>query len=270
MAAAVRASAQRTTCDDMMQLCHADRDLRVMPPVRKVVYNNTNEIAFRVRNPHLPLKSNLRADATPFIPTSKPVLLSADNSKDASNDIGESTLVPLSESTPEPEIDDVVTGNASNEEAHEQAHENKALEAAASAEFVDVPHTVGPASGSPSDEDIQAARLIQSAYRRVLSRRNGMAKAGLAASRAAIYETCFAEACKMDWPRKHYRLLFLGPLVHALLCLDAMQADVASQKKDAKKRMRAAVYQELEDSGKKQTELTCVTHVYVDVNMRRI
>jgi hypothetical protein len=226
--------------------------------VRKVVYNNTNEIAFRVRNPHLPLKSNLRADATPFIPTSKSVLLSADNSKDTSADIGESTPAPLSESTPEPESDDLLVGSASNEDTNEEAHENKALEAAASAEFVDVPHTVDPASGSPSDEEIQAARLIQATYRRVLSRRNGRAKAGLAASRTVIYEACCAEARKMEWPRKYYRLLFLGPLVHALLCLDVIQADVASQKKVVQKRMRVAVIQELDDLGKKYTELTCV------------
>jgi len=259
MAAAVRSSAQRiigTTCDEMMQLCHADRNLRVVPPVRKVMYNNTNEIAFRVRNPHLPLKSTLRANATPFVPTARSVLLSADKSKSTSNDQGGSTPDPCSESAPGPELDDAAVGSVSNEEAHEEAHENKALEAAASAEFVDVPHTVDPASGSPSDEEIRAAQLIQTSYRRVLSRRKGVAKAGLAASRVAIYETCCAEALKMDWPRRCYRLLFLGPLVHALLCLEVIHADVSSQKKDVKKRMVVARYQELADLGQKQTELT--------------
>ena len=248
MATVLRSSTQDSACDEMVQLCHESKTLRVVPSVRKIVYRNVKDIPFHLRNPHLPLKSTLRADAIPFKPAARPIPLSTDNTKDTKDDVVHESI---SNSSPE-EPDDTAVPTVPNEEEHE----DKALEAAASSEFVDVPQAIDLASASPSDKELHAAQLIKSTYKRILSRRNGAAKRGLAASRAAIYDVCYAETQKMDWPNRTYRLLFLGPLVHALLCLDVVHADVASLKKGIKKRLHAAAYQELEELGKKQTKLT--------------
>ena len=253
MATTLRLSTQDSACDEMVQLCHESKTLRVIPSVRKIVYSNVKDIAFHLRNPHLPLKSTLRADAMPFKPAARPTPLSTDNTKDTNDGVAHESVTE-SNSSLEEEPDDPAVPNLPNEEAHE----DKALEADASSEFVDIPQSIDLASAPPSDKELQAAQLIKDTYKRILSRRNGAAKRGLAASRAAIYDVCYAETQKMDWPNRTYRLLFLGPLVHALLCLDVVHADVALLKKGIKKRIHADAYQELEELSKKQTELTSV------------
>jgi hypothetical protein len=246
MAYALRQSAKDTLCDEMIQLCHESKNLNAIPPVRVVIYGNVEDIPFRIRNLHPHLKSILRADAAPFVPVDRSVPPVTDEGKNVSYN---AESVPTGDVFSEGvESEDLAAEDTTNDE---EAFDNPAVEAVALSDPVDIPQSV-----ATSDTEIQAARIIASIYKRALSRRNGVAKSGLAASRAAIYDKCYAEDQKMDWPKRHYRLLFRGPLVHALLCLELINKHVHSLKVKTKKRLSVAVYEELEEVKKTQTELT--------------
>jgi hypothetical protein len=61
----------------------------------------------------------------------------------------------------------------------------------------------------------------------------------------------------MEWPNGiYYRLLFLGPLPHVLVCLSAAHSWAIDTKARNKKRLKVALHQELEDVGKRLTEHT--------------
>ena len=61
----------------------------------------------------------------------------------------------------------------------------------------------------------------------------------------------------MEWPNGiYYRLLFLGPLPHVLVCLSAAHSWAIDTKARNKKRLKVASHQELEDVGKRLTEHT--------------
>jgi hypothetical protein len=60
----------------------------------------------------------------------------------------------------------------------------------------------------------------------------------------------------MDWPHgRYYRMLFLGPLPHVLVCLSWVHSFLVGAKDKAKKRLNVAAHQELDDVMKKMTEL---------------
>ena len=107
----------------------------------------------------------------------------------------------------------------------------------------------------PSAEQIHAARVFQVAYRRAMSRRRKMVKTAAEASRASLFDACLAESKTMEWPHNYYRLLFLGPIPHVLVCIGGVQSYAVGAKEKAKKRWSTASHQELEDIGKRRTEL---------------
>ena len=64
----------------------------------------------------------------------------------------------------------------------------------------------------------------------------------------------------MDWPHgRYYRKLFLGPLPHVLVCLSGVHSYLVGAKDKAKKRYKVATHQELDNVGKKMTELKWVS-----------
>ncbi|KAJ7037397.1 hypothetical protein C8F04DRAFT_952670 [Mycena alexandri] len=67
---------------------------------------------------------------------------------------------------------------------------------------------------------------------------------------------CLKEAADVDWPTKEYRLRFLGPLPHLLLCLDVVHTATMKQKKQVKKELRVAKHEKLEALDKHLTQLT--------------
>ncbi|KAJ7836348.1 hypothetical protein B0H14DRAFT_2794293 [Mycena olivaceomarginata] len=93
-------------------------------------------------------------------------------------------------------------------------------------------------------------------------RRNAeMAKSNLAASCASFFTICLKEAEGIDWPDRAYRIRYLGPLPHLLLCLDVVLSTAQKQKKQIKKDLREAKHEKLEALDKQLTELTCIIQV---------
>lgn len=110
---------------------------------------------------------------------------------------------------------------------------------------------------APSEDELHAASVIQQAYKRILlRRRRDMTKAGMSAARRRFFSICFDQSQEMTWKQNsYYRLLFLGPLPHILLCLDVAQAAILSQKKATKTGLLNNKHEELDELGAKLTEL---------------
>ncbi|KAG5646926.1 hypothetical protein DXG03_002002 [Asterophora parasitica] len=118
-----------------------------------------------------------------------------------------------------------------------------------------------PQAQAPTDEEQRAAPIIQAAYKRALLRRmKQAARTGLAASRTRKFALCLESAMQspVQWGAEHfrYRVLLLGPLPHVLLCLDIAQAAALAHKKTAKKHLRSASHEKLENLQKRLTELS--------------
>jgi hypothetical protein len=106
---------------------------------------------------------------------------------------------------------------------------------------------------APSQEQIDAARTIQKMYRRNLLRRHGGTKTKLSEARRRFFIECWAESEKMVWPYRHYRLLFLGPLPHLLLCLERANTTTFESKMKVKRDMIRATHLQIEDVQKRMT-----------------
>ncbi|KAJ7237490.1 hypothetical protein B0H12DRAFT_1238227 [Mycena haematopus] len=112
-----------------------------------------------------------------------------------------------------------------------------------------------------TEEEIRAASVIQQAFTRALRRAERrkqaeMAKPNLSASCATFFAICLKEAEGIDWPNRAYRLRYLGPLPHLLVCLDVVLTTVQKQKKQVKKDLREATHEKLEALDKQLTQLT--------------
>ncbi|KAF7367508.1 UvrD-like helicase ATP-binding domain-containing protein [Mycena sanguinolenta] len=120
-----------------------------------------------------------------------------------------------------------------------------------------------------TDEEIRAASVIQQAFkraqRRAERRKAEMAKPNLSASCSNLFVICLKEAEGIDWPNKTYKLQYLGPLPHLLLCLDVVLTTAQKQKKQIKKDLREATHEKLEALDKQLTQLTDVLKQTIQV-----
>ncbi|KAJ7171712.1 hypothetical protein C8R43DRAFT_1231226 [Mycena crocata] len=111
-----------------------------------------------------------------------------------------------------------------------------------------------------TDEEISAASVIQRAFKRVNKRAHKrtaeLAESSLAAGCAGFFMACLKEAGSMEWPNQEYRLRFLGPLPHLLLCLDIIHTTAQKQKKQIKSDLREAKHEKLEALDKQLTQVT--------------
>ena len=164
-------------------------------------------------------KSTLRAEAAPFVPAR---FLKADVGVEEDDDDDDD------------DDDDRADDHAPQEEEDAGIDHNIDLDAAArSVDAARVEQTFAP----PSPEEIAAAKCIASMYRQLLSCRHGVPKKGLPAVRFRWFVACQDLSEDMDTP---YRLLFLGPFPHALVCLEKLSAHAISAKKKAHLRLRDA------------------------------
>ncbi|KAG5636543.1 hypothetical protein H0H81_007673 [Sphagnurus paluster] len=107
----------------------------------------------------------------------------------------------------------------------------------------------------PTAEERQAALVIQHAYKRKLLHRRQEAKKGLSASRARKFSACLEAAQNLHWKSSIYRMHFLGPLPHLLLCLEISYDAAVIHKKGLKKLLISESHERLEGLGLRLTEL---------------
>lgn len=100
-----------------------------------------------------------------------------------------------------------------------------------------------------------AATQIQQAYRKALKRVRAV-KAGLAEQRHSFTVQCIREAYNMPWPASfsQYRLLYRGPLVHALTCAEYIFQKAYAAKQEMKHALMTADHHELEGLRTKHTD----------------
>ena len=193
-----------------------------------MVYKSNPEVMGLLNNSKPAVISNLRPDAPVFVPKPRVDQVSEE----------------IEDAEPEQEIEEP------------EMDSTDIIGAGTSVESITVT-ALPEANLPPSEEQIHATRVFQTAYRKLLRRRRKSTKSTLEATRASFFDACLEESLKMEWPNGiYYRLLFLGPLPHVLVCLSAAHSWAIDTKARNKKRLKVALHQELEDVGKRLTEHT--------------
>ena len=223
----------------MIQLYHESKKpgSSVVPRgVRRVFYKAVEDVPRLLSEASAPsFLSSLRVDAPAFVPRQ---IRKVDNDRPTEVPNSEDAGAEVHEDVEEPEVDHTDVMNSTT-----------AIETIANSAL---PVTIE----LPSEEKIHATRVFETAYRKVLARRHKTTKTVEEASRTSFFEACLVEASKMDWPYGgYYRKLFLGPLPHLLVCLGWILSYATKAKDKAKKRYKVATHQELDDIGKKMTEM---------------
>jgi len=98
---------------------------------------------------------------------------------------------------------------------------------------------------------LEAARKILSAYRHSRHRRSP--RTPLFVDRTRWFRRCLAVSQKSHWPHE-YRIVFLGPLPHILLCLARVEAYARELRTISRKKLLESKGQELEDAQVNMTQ----------------
>ncbi|KAJ6573853.1 hypothetical protein DFH09DRAFT_1311930 [Mycena vulgaris] len=160
----------------------------------------------------------------------------------------------------EPEDDDDVAAGAVEEEPFADVGE-------AEREVDAGPVAMPPAleAATHTDAEVCAAGVVQRAFRRAHARagrrKAELAAAGLVAGCAGFFGACLKEvkseeAAAGSAAARTYRLRYLGPLPHLLLCLDVVRTHAQRQKAHIKKDLREATHEKLEELDQQLTQLT--------------
>lgn len=99
----------------------------------------------------------------------------------------------------------------------------------------------------PTAEEIAAARTIAEAYQRYHAH-NVTNRRSSEETRRRIFDSFSAHAVKMDWPKRYYRMLFLGPVPHLYIVVEGMKNHLYSARSIAKKRLNVVAHLELENT----------------------
>ena len=120
---------------------------------------------------------------------------------------------------------------------------------------------LGRASNNEGDErrtktQTSAAVLLRAYRHRISRRRDTITKFRFSPELTRLFDRCLEEAQRMKWPSKHiFRKIYLGALPHILFCLEKALEGVTAAKSEVKERFNVAEHLELEELGKRQTEL---------------
>lgn len=107
-----------------------------------------------------------------------------------------------------------------------------------------------------------AVRKIQAAYRRHLKR--NVIRKGIDATQVQNWELLRKKSSKMKWTKdSQYYLLFRVPLADILTCLDTIKTMSETEKKKANKRMNSSNNQDLDDVMDLITKIRCDSVYYV-------
>ena len=109
-----------------------------------------------------------------------------------------------------------------------------------------------------------AVLYLQQVFRRTQALRKRAIYPGLSFFVEGIFKECLQEVDNIRWSRRRYRLIFLGPLPHALACLDALKMQFEVMKAAAAKRLMDAPHHDLEKRGK---EVVAIQYALFDIEL---
>ncbi|TFK51882.1 hypothetical protein OE88DRAFT_1699141 [Heliocybe sulcata] len=235
---------------DLLILLHDAKRERpsrsTVPGVHRVIYSNIEDIR------HL-------------------LLISSSSSKPAPLRANAEVFKPkIAEEREEKENSAAVPGDGGNavdaDEIHDEVAPDKVEEAL----------EMNPGEVAAAPREIRAATVIQTAFRRIRDQRRNRAatiiqgaarrfrrrqhalKASAYTPIGRTWNLCLEVAGANDWPSKLYRAMFLGPFVHALICLESLYSYASSGKDKAKKKLRHAQHQELDEAMNRTTNFSYV------------
>lgn len=198
--------------------------LKPLSGVRLIVYKELSDIPILL-NGGTPPGHRLRAEAESFVPGFAD--LASQTNEQADDDEPEEDVMQ--------DADGDVTGGGHVED----------LEAAASS--IDAGR-VEQTDIAPTEEEIAAARYIQSFYRRLLRRRK-ITRTTSSEARTLWFKGCLEISDSLQLGLK-YRVRFLGPLPHVLTFLEKANLSIHSVKKRALRRLKSpkTQHRELEEA----------------------
>ncbi|KAH7911824.1 hypothetical protein BJ138DRAFT_1005801 [Hygrophoropsis aurantiaca] len=223
---------------------------RAVEHVEKLTYANAEEIPSLLAKHLAAARSNLRPEAPAFVP-----VMGLQGQTQWGHIIGltegsnrDGTQTPI-------EDDDAAVVD---DEAFPDGQEIQIDRVADRDSFAHAVDETMVQSNIPTEEETQAAGILQTIYRRRLDRRSRSARAALDEERHAFFEECLKQVKSTEWAPSYYRLLYLGPLPHLLLCLERAVAILHDTKRKIKGRLTKNNYDRLEELGKQRTELTAL------------
>jgi hypothetical protein len=247
LARAVQSSTTGSSMDELIQVVQEGKPSPKWPikGVRFVHFEDHNDIFSLLTNRHsLPPQHltpfSFNVNAPEFVPRPAVMESSVDIPPAAMGDTGAHEPVDQLEELGQRELDE----EEFKFEPSAEAGDTEALARSDARAQETIP---------PSEQELKAASVIQGVYRRTL--RRGVSQDGLAAIRAMHFKSYLIQAKEMEWPYRCYRLLFLGPIPHLFVCLDAVLAHMRSSKNKLKKRLRVAQHEELEELSQQQTQV---------------
>lgn len=225
---ALRASASPLRCnfDELVQVKDRRRckgSIRPLKNTRMVVYDDVNDIPSLLRdeNRTSPSSEGVSPQVVQFSqPSAEVAMENNEEQVDKAEELEED------DEPSSPEDEDTLLDH------------NVDLEAAARS----AAHVYEPPAAH-TEEEIASARLIARAYKYSLARRRGAPKKGLAEARARWYNNCRQRSQDLH---SSYRRLYLGPLPHALVCLEDVVDYAGKAKKSARERLRTVQHEEYE------------------------
>lgn len=259
LVSAMQQTTNESTMDELICLCQKDQDpLIPIDGIRLVPFSTMEEIPYVLDYDPLNaplLGSRQPKDTAPSRPTLTVIAdhplaqISILQSEMKTHHTASHQATPITQSGQQNDFTNsgVGAGNAEDEnDAEELQIDRLTLE---EENFSHLTDTITNHDNviSPSQDEINAARTLLFAYRRMRRHRKS-AGALLSADRTRIFLQYLAVSQKMYWERRDYCYLFLGPLPHVFLCLEQIRAHAHELKKKSTKRLLTAEHQELEDA----------------------
>ncbi|OSX68101.1 hypothetical protein POSPLADRAFT_1128861 [Postia placenta MAD-698-R-SB12] len=237
-------SAANTSLDEMIQIHEASRtsgQLPTFPNVRHIVYNTIDEIPILLASGATSLpKAELRRDATPF-----------PQSHEANETQVNGMMIPAVSTAPSP--DDVYTAGDEDIDTEDVGAEDMKPEEEFDGADVVISaedSQMNAVSMQPSEQELKAALTLLTVYRAYVLRRTRREQErsmkAIHALRRRVIASFHIASKDMEWPHRYYRMLFLGPIPHAVICLELLHAHLAEAKSSAKKRLNIAIHHDLE------------------------
>ena len=225
----------KVVIEDLVQLLHKKRDPQRLPPLRlpriqHIHFLNPSEIPSLLAAQFVVARSDLRADASAFVPRV--------------------TYVPQTERAKDEEKTQVEEREVepAEEENHEEP-EPQELAPATSEPVLSHEH-------EPTEEETLAAEKIQATYRMYRKHHEAQTRAigkGLKAQRNTIFIACLKNVYAFGWGRTPYRTLYLWALPRLVVCLDKAISVAREFKSKTKGLFSKENHERLEELGKRMT-----------------
>ncbi|KAJ7139395.1 hypothetical protein C8R44DRAFT_867547 [Mycena epipterygia] len=217
---AVRSSTDGSSLDEMVQLLQASGSRPpAVPGVRQIVYEKIE-------------------DVPGLLGSSTPALTVPENPGSYGDQQTTPTVV---QAETQEDVDDA--GDEGNAGADERLPEDVAI---------DMPSVLEPIARS--DEELAAAAKIRQfilrTHRRVEQRKRGTGRSNLLSE---LFAECRGQSVTMDRVHRLYRVHFLGPLPHLLLCLDIVHTQAQKEGKQIRKDLQVEAHEALENLDQKLT-----------------